>query len=290
MKIQFIYPTLQQSQYSPMFNNAIFSFIGALRRLGLQVIASPGVYVPDVPAILIGPHLFPVEFVASLPRNTMIYNMELMGDVSNGLVNKNYVDLIKEFIVLDYGNVNMEFWRRNNAQRVIEVPIGYDPALERMPAREVKDIDVLFMGSMSQRRLNVIQKIADRGYKVVHAFGIYGDYLDELISRTKLVMNIHFFEVGGIETLRLSYLWANKVPVICECKLLNECPEDLQKFMRRYSFMSDYDRLVEDAVKMLTDESLRVNSAAHAYEGFVKSFDLEPVLANMINVAAEMAI
>jgi len=239
---------------------------------------------------LLGPHLFPIEFIEKLPRNTMVYNLELMGNTSNGLVHHRLATLLKEFIVWDYGSFNLRFWEGIGAKRVIEVPIGYDPLLERIPQDISKDIDVLFIGSMSQRRMNILQRIAEAGYKVSHAFGVYGEDLDRLVGRAKLLLNVHFFEVGGTETLRLAYLWANKVPVVAEFKLLDECPEDLQHFVRNYACTADYDDIVEQAIALLNDDEERQNVAERAYQGFVTHLDTMPALLNAINRSAELAV
>lgn len=288
MQIQLIYPTPKQSPFAPIFINAILVIFGSLIRAGYDAKLSHGEYKEGTPAILLGPHLFPRDFINELPRNTIIYNLELMGESNNNLVTNEFAHLLSEFIIWDYGKININFWKKIGAPRVIEVPIGYDPMLERVPKNPEKDIDILLIGSISPRRKAILETIAAQGYNVVHKFGVYGEDLDNLVSRAKILLNIHFFEVGGIETLRLSYLWANKIPVISEFKLLGECQDDLRDFIENDACIEEYDKIPELAIKLLIDSDARNKIAKNAYNGFVKKMDSLPIILHALNASNQM--
>ena len=98
----------------------------------------------------------------------------------------------------------------------LHVPIGYMPQLTRIPKANPQDIDVLFYGSMNERRAKVIKDLRRGGLYVASPFGVYGKERDALIARSKVVLNMHYYEPGVFEAVRVSYLWANKKCVVWE--------------------------------------------------------------------------
>jgi len=99
----------------------------------------------------------------------------------------------------------------------LHVPIGYMPQLTRIPKADPQDIDVLFYGSMNERRAKVVHDLEAAGLNVVTVFGCYGAERDALIARSKVVLNMHYYEPGVFEYVRMSYLWANRKCIVCEC-------------------------------------------------------------------------
>lgn len=97
------------------------------------------------------------------------------------------------------------------------VPIGYHPSMTRFERADVLDIDIIFTGSMNERRRRVLQALADKGLNVVHVPpGAYGAVRDMQLSRAKLALNMLFYEDGMFPALRVAHLVANGVPVLSE--------------------------------------------------------------------------
>ena len=95
------------------------------------------------------------------------------------------------------------------------VPIGYVPELTRIaPAPE--DIDVLFYGALSERRYAVLRDLHDRGLRVKWLLGAFGASRDAWIARSKIVINVHYWEAKIFEIARVSYLLANRRAVVSE--------------------------------------------------------------------------
>jgi hypothetical protein len=97
----------------------------------------------------------------------------------------------------------------------VHVPLGYSSVLERIPRSQEKPIDVLFYGSINDRRSLVLTELA-RGCNVESRFGCWGAERDELISRAKIVLNMHFYSMALFESVRVSYLLNNGVFVVSE--------------------------------------------------------------------------
>src|SRR5262249_55443542 len=113
---------------------------------------------------------------------------------------------------------NLDNWRTRNCRyNPVHVPIGYVTELSRIPVAQPQDIDVLFYGSLNERRNSILNRLSDAGLKVQVAFGVYGRQRDDLIARSKLVLNIHYYESKIFEIVRVSYLLANSKAVVTEC-------------------------------------------------------------------------
>ena len=122
----------------------------------------------------------------------------------------------------DYSLHNIDKWKTywetmNCAYAPVHVPLGYVPELTRIRPAPIQDIDVLFYGSLNDRRSAIIKALCDAGANVHTVFGVYGKGRDELIARSKVVLNLHFYEQKLFEIVRVSYLLANSKAVVTEC-------------------------------------------------------------------------
>lgn len=142
------------------------------------------------------------------------------------------------------------------------VPIGYHPSMERFERAPAQDIDVVFSGVLSDRRKDVLDGIAERGYSVVYIPSIpgnYGENRDRILSRAKLALNILHHEDGVFPALRVAHLVANSVPVLSE-----EC-RGRWPFVQR---VLRYEHLVDSACEMLASPTELVRVAENAYSQF----------------------
>lgn len=178
-----------------------------LKALGYDVEMRDNLFSQTRWNIVLGAHLLSRYFVA--PPRTIIYNLEQYDSAAFKVAQEIYgFDYW-----WDYSERNILRCRPNIPARV--VPIGYVPELTRIKPRE-QDIDVLFYGSMNSRRKRIIDECAAAGLKVHAAFNVYGRERDELISRAKVVLNVHFYESKIFEIVRCSYLMANRKCVATE--------------------------------------------------------------------------
>ena len=63
-----------------------------------------------------------------------------------------------------------------------------------------KNIDVLFYGEVHERRLKVLEGLRNRGLAVDFVRGVFGADLVLLISRSKVVLNMHYSNQGDFYT------------------------------------------------------------------------------------------
>jgi Methyltransferase domain len=157
------------------------------------------------------------EFIADfqrLPPNSIIYNLEQPGHPLTPKVKS----LVRQSnaIVWDYSFRSVQSWRDEGFTRVHHVPIGYTPNLTRIPHSDPLNIDVLFFGWMTERRRAILDSLTASGLTVVSSAACYGGGRDELISRSRVCLNLHHDGRDRFEIVRCSFLMANSKCVVTE--------------------------------------------------------------------------
>jgi len=184
-----------------------------LRRLGL-----PAFYrePPAQPSrqIVLGAHLLTEEGMRNLPASAILYNSEQIFPGSPWL-REAYIDGLRSHEVWDYSAENVGRLRDLGASNARHVALGYVPELARIaPAGE--DIDVLFYGSINERRKKILDELRARGLNVVTLWGTYGEERDRAIARAKVILCLHFYEAKVFEIVRVAYLLSNEKAVVAE--------------------------------------------------------------------------
>lgn len=172
------------------------------------------------------------RYPLKIPENSIIVNMEQLHDDSQWNTSW-YRDLLSKMKVIDY-NVHNQKWLQSRLN--INVPImtlGWCSSL--LYCNEVeKDIDVLFYGGVNDRRVKFLQELVE--YKlVVRNNNLFGDEKRQLIERSKIVINCHYYDVALFEWPRVQHLIINGAFVISEDSSNMEeyksyCPIVITKF------------------------------------------------------------
>ena len=220
------------------------------------VVRQPADWAGRAPIILGSQLLAPLKELA-LPVGTILFNLEQV-DGSSSWMNAPYLAMLRRHAVLDYSEANIAALRAKGITHVKHLPIGYAPSLTRIAPAPVRDIDVLFCGSLNERRIAIIESLRARGLAVVHLFGVYGAARDAVIARAKIVLNMHFYEAAVFEIVRVSYLLANGVCVVSEGR------DDDQEAApyRDGLYLCPYESIVARCVDLLADDASRDATAA----------------------------
>lgn len=210
--------------------------------------------------LVVGAHLLDPRAV--LPANVIIFNLEKISAFGQ---NQAYFSQLKRHAVLDYSERNAARIRQETGNpRVQVLGIGYRPELTRIAAAAEQDVDVLFYGSVNPRRQQVLDGLAAAGLNVKSLFGVYADDRDRWIARSKLVLNVHFYDDEVHEVVRTSYLLANRKAVVCEGDGNTEIDADLREAM----VCVPYARLVGACVELVQDEARRKALEQRGFEIF----------------------
>ncbi len=204
-----------------------------------------------------------VHYDLEPPKKPIFYNLEQLGNDSPWMTMPEFVDLLLRYPTWDYSQANIEYLAGLGLPRPIHVPIGYVPELRRIaPAPE--DIDVLFYGMLSKRRYAVLRDLHDRGFRVKWLSGALGENRDRWIARSKIVLNIHYWDAKIFEIARVSYLLANRRAVVSE----RGADPALERELASGVAFADYDALVDRCVELLADERARRKLAERGYQAF----------------------
>lgn len=210
------------------FRDVMESLQEGLLELGHSVPIHVNQLAPGSTPILFGAHHLDAESVTRLPADTIIYNLEQLAAGYPWFI-PSYLELLRRYSVWDFSPRNIAFLRDSGiAPDARLVPIGYSPCLTRIAAA-AQDVDVLFFGVQSPRRLKVLAALGEAGLKVVALNNVWGRERDSWISRAKIVLNMHNQDDGEFEVVRVLYLLANRKAVVCEVANPDQVPLDLRQ-------------------------------------------------------------
>jgi hypothetical protein len=120
--------------------------------------------------IIIGAHLLDAKEIPHIPIDTAILNTEqIYSDQTNW--NSNIFAWAKKFETWDYSDRNIIKFHEIGAPKVKLLNIGYQPELRRISKLDTQEIDVLFYGSINDRRRKIIDDLSNSGIKVKAVFG-----------------------------------------------------------------------------------------------------------------------
>ncbi len=200
--------------HSECFREVAEGLLWALQSLGHMAALGENTIDAEAINIVLGGHLLTEEEARMLFPSSILYNLEQLGSAS---LPPWYLGLASRLRIWDYSRLNLEKWRHLPCLlSPLLVEVGFTPGLRRIAPAPEQDIDVLFYGSMNDRRSLILQRLQAAGLRVHHVFGVYGEERDGLIARAKVVLNVHFYEAAVFEVVRVSYLLANGKAVVCE--------------------------------------------------------------------------
>jgi hypothetical protein len=197
------------------YKEVVDSVVWGLRELGHSVELGVNVFSESATNIIIGAQMVQLDQLKELPPSTIVYNFEQMRGIEiSDRPQMAYCGA--NFKIWDYSEANADIWRQLNADYRI-VPVGYAAPLTRIPKAPVQDIEVLMYGMPGSDRLSAFFHLCNTGLKTVFVCGLYGEQRDELISRSKLIVNINLYSRSKIfEVVRASYLMANRKAIVAD--------------------------------------------------------------------------
>jgi SAM-dependent methyltransferase len=250
-----------------------------LRRLGLAAFYRDPPERP-VRQIVIGAHLLDEQQLSQLPADAILYNSEQIYSGSTWLCEA-YLQALRRQPVWDYSNENVRRLEALGVRQVRHVPLGYVPELVRI-APQADDIDVLFYGSVNERRKQILDALTARGLKVLALFGVYGEERDRAIGRAKLVLSVHYYAAKIFEIVRAAYLFSNAKAVVAECGPDTYIDPELLDAICG----APYEGLVEACVELVRDSARRAALGERAQRIFSRRRE-QDILAAALELAPE---
>ena len=245
--------------HSDCFREVAEGLQSALRSLGHSVVVAENSVDAQATSIVLGAHLLSRPEMESLPPETIVYNLEQLAEAD---LPTWYMELAGRVRIWDYSPRHIALW---NEVPCLEAPllveIGFAPELRRIATVPQPEIDVLFYGSVNERRRKLLAGLEAAGLKVHVAFGVYGRDRDLLIARSKVVLNLHAFDSKTFEIVRVSYLLANAKAVVSE-----DAPD--MGVLRDAVAVFNYDDLIAGCVALVRDTAARRALEARGFRIF----------------------
>jgi len=168
------------------------------------------------------------------------YDKHISKDIEKFMKNALYV--------LDYNMNNYNILDNEINKMFVSVPIS---KVEKKISFTDKDIDILFYGNINTYRKNILDKISKK-YNIKIVEKIFGNELINYIERTKIVLNIHYYEDALLEICRIH----EAIPY--KCRIISEISKNDIKLCDRYKdFCLFIDFTNIDDVFLKIDEELK---------------------------------
>jgi hypothetical protein len=193
--------------------------------------------------------------------------------------------------ILEYNPINVKYFNENNKFiniKILYLPLAYNTYYSDIFSKiktQTKDIDVLFYGTLNDRRRKIINELS-KEYKVVHIHPFNNYYQQcEYILRSKVVINIYYYDNNKVfDYFRLSNLISNDIFTI------TETPEDIDLEIEpklidydKFLITSKYENFTETVKKYLgISEEERKIIAIKVKEWFKEKSNFEENLLKVI--------
>ena len=260
------------------YREVIETIAWGLRELGNEVSLSKNGHEPSATNIVFGAQVLPVDQLRELPRNSIVYNFEQMRGLSPAQVRLGVHFIAKNFQVWDYSRENLAGWSGLGNDTVRVVPVAFAPVLERIPKAPEQDIDVLMYGLSGEMRVKAFHMLSRSGLSTVFVSGLYGEARDQLIARSKIVLNVNLYAFSKIfEIVRVSYLLANRKAVVAVVDDQTAVDPELQGGIK----FTSLEKVVPACIELLGNEQARQAIEATGFEIFSKR-NVVPILAEAL--------
>ena len=212
--------------------------------------------------------------------------------------------MVKAYRVWDHMPENVDALQKMGVQALAAVPIGYAPALSRvkqLPEGE-QDIACMFVGTVSDHRLQIIYALQKAGFRVEPPPGrqieglpkdaplavirggdnfLYGAERDKLLARTKVVLNPQLHpESKEFKWVRLFYLLANNKFILSEP---SETPEEAHyRDGMAFAAADDFPKAILSYLKNETGRKAVARRGMHEFQRHSSGATVKPAIEEFI--------
>lgn len=208
---------------APIFEHVVRLYYAHLQDLGYEVVIVYNRLLKNHLNLWLGYQYLPLESQDMVIENFdyVLLQFEQLG-VKSGWFSEqdhslhDFLPLLKGArAIWDYTPENITFLNGLGCSAEI-MPLGYHPSLQSFTPHSAPQIDVLFFGSLSERRLDLINRLKPH-CQVACLYNVYQTELENALQNSKIVLNLHHYENAPLlEQVRLFYLFSNQVFVISE--------------------------------------------------------------------------
>jgi len=191
------------------------------REVGFEASLSKNRILPTGLNIVFGAHINP-QSQLNLGGNVVIFNSEQLPERS-AWINADYKQVLSKYFIWDYSDFNLVKIKHDRKKVVC---FHHAAALNRIVSAAVPEYDLVFYGSLNDRRKKILNSLREKhGLIVLDFYGLYGPERDLLLANTRAVLNLHFYDSQIFQQIRAFYPLTNGIPVISENFPLESAPD-----------------------------------------------------------------
>jgi len=237
------------------------------REVGFEASLSKNRILPTGLNIVFGAHINPKSQL-NLGQNVVIFNSEQLPEQS-AWINADYKQVLNKYYIWDYSDFNLVKVKHDRKQVVC---FRHVDALNRLVAAAVPEYDLVFYGSLNDRRKKILNSLRDKhGLKVLDFYGLYGPERDVLLANTRALLNLHFYDSQIFQQIRAFYPLINGIPVVSENFPAESAPAIYQDTV----FTPGAEPFEVFAAELLQDHEGFAARAQKKIDAFRGSLDLE---------------
>lgn len=205
------------------------------------------------------------------PRKYILYQMEQLG---SKMINEDYYSLAEGALkIFDFSESNMK--KLNFEQnKYLYNPFPISKFNQNINTSE---FDILFYGQFNNRRAKILSYL-NKIFNIRYYQNIFDLERDNIIKKTKIVLNLHFYDNACLETARINEcLKFNKI-------VLSELPND-KDFLNKelYNNYVHFFDVIDNNLSNIDKLVLKLNYLLDNYEN-LESYDITPLYKKVNNI------
>jgi hypothetical protein len=200
------------------------------------------------------------QLVQYFPKRYILYQLE-QKDISNHIDYRYQINILNSLKTWDYSESNINKFSEKVRQKMSYFPIPLIPykyLLYKPISFQNNENKILFYGSMNgvrKYKLGVLNNLLEPfGYKITIYNKLFGPQLLEEICNSKIVLNIHNYVNGILETNRLNEILSCNKLVISEYPDMNIDFYNYSLYSEKVIFVSTVEEMFEKIVYYLKND------------------------------------
>lgn len=200
---------------------------------------------PNLYLFIICPQKIFKNYIENIPQNKYIlYQTEQYNQANIPKIND--ILLENSLCIFDYSENNLNYFN-NIIRKKIHI---LSPLIDKkiIYSTTKKDIDILFIGSLNERRKTIINKIREYieknnlNYNFINLEKTFADDLYRIIKRARCIINLHYYKNSLFEVFRIHDM------LNYDCKIVSEKPEMQEELylIDKYNKIIDFFPIIKD--------------------------------------------
>jgi len=260
--------------------NAIFAPLAKtiaieLNKKGVHVFYSDFNIEQKFPRLIFGAHSNPKYWLINKNDNDIFVNLEDIKLYKSKYIDNGYLKLLDESRVLDYSTQTKKIIKK--------VEFFSLPPLYKSIENISKDKDVLFVGSINERRALIFRQLSNKGIVISHKMKIFGQELFQEIEKAKIYLCCKYHEGAQFNIYRFCLCADSNTIYVGETGDITDYPEVEE--LKGLTITKNPNKLSKIIKKIISDNHHRehilkiqnkiAKKLEHRFHNFISKFSKE---------------